>query len=84
MEGLNGEVAIAKARTAALTKRPSKDREDRIKERPGFHNFPGDLLGIQGGLPITYAGQTVGGIGVSGRPSHEDEAIGHAGLAALE
>jgi glc operon protein GlcG len=84
MEGSTGEVAIAKARTAALTKRPSKDWEDRLKERPGFHAFPGALLGLQGGVPLTYQGQGVGGIGVSGRPSHEDEVVARAGLAALE
>jgi glc operon protein GlcG len=83
MEGMSGEIASAKARSAALTKRPTKEWEDRIKERAGFLNFPG-LLPIQGGLPITHQGQCVGGIGVSGRPSHEDEIVARAGLAGLE
>ena len=34
------EVAVGKARTAALTRRPSKFFEDRVKERPGFLVFP--------------------------------------------
>jgi glc operon protein GlcG len=84
MDGMSADVAVAKARTAALTKRPSKDFEDRIKDRPGFLGFPGHLLGIQGGLPLTYQGQHVGAIGVSGRPSHEDEIVARAGLAAIE
>jgi glc operon protein GlcG len=44
------EVATGKARTAALTRRPSKFWEDRVKERPAFVNFPAGLL-IQGGVP---------------------------------
>jgi len=83
-DGQTGDVAVAKARTSALTKRPSKDREDRVKERPGMAGFPGNLLAIQGGLPIMYQGHCVGGIGVSGRPSEEDEIVAKSGLAALE
>jgi uncharacterized protein GlcG (DUF336 family) len=82
LEGMNGEVAVAKARGAALTNRSTKEWEERLKERIGFLNFP-NVLPIQGGLPIEYQGQVVGAIGVSGRPSHEDEIVARAGLAAL-
>ncbi len=82
LEGMSGEIAVAKARGAALTKRSTKEWEERLKERIGFLNFP-NLLPIQGGLPIEHQGQCVGGIGVSGRPSHEDEIVARAGLAAL-
>jgi len=76
------EVAAAKARTSALTRRPSKFWEERLKDRPGFVNFPG-VLHIQGGLPIMYEGECVGAIGVSGVQSHEDEQIAQAGLNSL-
>lgn len=76
------EVAIAKARTSAISRRPSKVWEDRVKERPAFLNFPG-VLQIQGGLPILHAGDCVGAIGVSGVQSHEDEEIAKAGIDAL-
>jgi glc operon protein GlcG len=76
------EVAIGKARTSAITRRPSKFWEERVKERPGFLNFPG-VLQVQGGLPIMYRGECVGAIGVSGVQSHEDEQIAQAGLNAL-
>lgn len=76
------EVATAKARTSAITRRPSKFWEERIKDRPGFLNFPG-VLQVQGGLPIIYQGECVGAIGVSGVQSHEDEQIAQAGLDAL-
>jgi len=85
MEGvapISAEVACGKARTSALTKRPSKFFEDRVKERPAFANFPAGLL-IQGGLPILHQSECVGAIGVSGVQSHEDEQIAQAGIAAL-
>jgi glc operon protein GlcG len=76
------EVAVGKARTSALTKRPSKFFEDRVKERPAFIAFPAGLF-IQGALPIMHEGECVGAIGVSGVQSAEDEQIARAGLAAL-
>jgi glc operon protein GlcG len=76
------EVAVGKARTAALTRRPSKDFEDRVKERPAFISFPAGLL-IQGALPIMHQNECVGAIGVSGVQSFEDEQIARAGIAAL-
>jgi glc operon protein GlcG len=76
------EVAAGKARTAALTRRPSKFWEDRVKERPAFVDFPAGLL-IQGGVPVMYQNECVGGIGVSGVQSYEDEQIAQAGAAAV-
>jgi glc operon protein GlcG len=79
---ISTEVAFGKARTSALTKRPSKFFEDRVKERPAFVNFPAGIL-IQGGLPIIHQNECVGAIGVSGVQSHEDEQIAQAGISAL-
>jgi glc operon protein GlcG len=79
---ISAEVSIGKARTAAMTKRPSKFFEDRVKERPAFANFPAGIL-IQGGLPIMHRGECVGAIGVSGVQSHEDEQVAQAGVSAL-
>jgi glc operon protein GlcG len=76
------EVATQKAKTSAITRRPSKFWEDRVKDRLGFINFPG-VLQIQGGLPIMYEGECVGAIGVSGVQSHEDEQIAKAGIDVL-
>ena len=77
------EVAVAKARTSALTKRPTKFFEDRIKERPAFVTFPTPGVMFQGGLPLVHQGECVGAIGVSGVQSHEDEQVAQAGVAAL-
>ena len=79
---ISATVAMGKAQTSALTKRPSKFFEDRVKERPAFANFPSGLL-IQGAVPIMARNECVGAIGVSGVASHEDEQIAKAGAAAL-
>lgn len=76
------EVATQKARTAALSRQPTKRMEDLVRERPGLLRFP-DRLPIQGGLPLMHDAECVGGIGVSGVQSHEDEEIAAAGVAAL-
>jgi glc operon protein GlcG len=45
-------------------------------------NFP-DAFPIQGGVPVLFEGQVIGGVGVSGVQSHEDEQVALAGIAAL-
>ncbi len=79
---ISGEVSMGKARTSAMTRRPSKFFEDRVKDRPAFVNFPAGIL-IQGGVPIMHQNECVGGVGVSGVQSHEDEQIAQAGANAL-
>jgi uncharacterized protein GlcG (DUF336 family) len=79
---ISAEVSLGKARTSAMTRRPSKFFEDRVKERPAFVTFPAGLL-IQGAVPIMHQNECVGAIGVSGVQSHEDEQIALAGVSAL-
>lgn len=79
---MSTDIALGKARMAALTKRASKFWEDRVSERPGFLNFPFGLP-IQGGLPIFHGAQCVGAIGVSGVASIEDEQLAIAGIQAV-
>jgi glc operon protein GlcG len=80
---ISATVAMGKAQTSALTKRPSKFFEDRVKERPGFVTFPTPGVMFQGGVPIVHQGECVGAIGVSGVQSHEDEQVAQAGVNAL-
>src|SRR5579863_6514350 len=77
------EVATLKARTAAISRSPTKGLEEVVKERPATATFPGRLP-VQGGIPIMFRGQCVGGIGVSGAKSHEDEQVALAGLSDLD
>jgi uncharacterized protein GlcG (DUF336 family) len=79
---ITAEVSLGKARTSAMTKRPSKFFEDRIKERPAFAGFPAGIL-IQGAVPLIHDNECVGAIGVSGVQSQEDEQVAQAGANAL-
>lgn len=79
---MTAEVAALKARTAAVTRRPTKVWEDLVKDRPVMMKFP-DNLPIQGGVPIMAQGECVGAIGVSGVQSQQDEQIAKAGIASL-
>jgi glc operon protein GlcG len=78
----SAEIATLKARTAAIAKAPTKALEDVVKERPAVGLMPGRLP-VQGGVPIIYNGECVGGVGVSGVKSHEDEIVAIAGREAL-
>jgi uncharacterized protein GlcG (DUF336 family) len=78
----NAEIALKKGRTSATTRRPSKAWEDRVAGgRLSMLAMP--VLPVQGGLPIFVQGECVGGIGVSGVQSHEDEQIAQAGIEAV-
>jgi uncharacterized protein GlcG (DUF336 family) len=78
----NAEIAIGKARTAAVSRRSTKVWEDRISGgRLSMLAMP--ILPVQGGVPILHEGQCVGAVGVSGVQSHEDEQIANVGIAAL-
>ncbi len=77
------EIAMLKARSAAVTRRSTKVTEDLIAGgRVSLLKMP--ALPVQGGLPIMYEGQCVGGIGASGAQSSEDELVCTAGIAKLE
>jgi glc operon protein GlcG len=76
------EVALLKARSAAITHRPGKTWEETVKTRPGTLNFP-DAFHVTGGVPILHQGEVIGAVGVSGVQSFEDEQVAMAGIAAL-
>jgi glc operon protein GlcG len=76
------EIATLKARSAAMTHRAGEVWEETVKQRPGMLNFP-DAFPVQGGVPILHQGDVIGGVGVSGVQSHEDEQVASAGIAAL-
>jgi glc operon protein GlcG len=73
------DVGIAKARTAAIFRRPSKVFEDQVKNgRVAALALPG-AVALQGGVPIIVDGKVVGAIGVSGNSPQEDEDIAKVG-----
>ena len=81
---ISAEIALAKARTAALGRRESKVYEDMINGgRMSFLSAPVLHGMLEGGVPIVVEGQVVGAVGVSGVKSTEDAQIARAGIAAL-
>lgn len=77
------DVAIAKARTAAIFRRPSRVFEEQVKNgRVAALALPG-ASALIGGLPLTSGGRVVGAVGISGDAPQVDEDIAAAGVAAL-
>lgn len=77
------EVAIKKARSAALFKRPTKAFEDALAGgRMGILALPG-AIPSEGGVPIVVDGKPIGAIGVSGVTSAQDGQIAKAGVDTL-
>ncbi len=80
-------ISIGKARTAVLFKRPTKAFEDIIKNgRTAMVALPDSFFTpLQGGIPITFDGQIVGGVGVSGAASaQQDEELAIAGANVFQ
>ena len=82
----SGNLAIEKARTAALFKRPTKAFQDvlagggdglRILSLKG-------VVAIEGGIPLVMDGKIVGAIGVSGATSSQDAQCAKAGADVLK
>ncbi len=72
------DVGIAKARTAAIFRRPSGVFEDQVKNgRIAALALPG-AVALKGGVPIVVDGKVIGAVGVSGNSPQEDEDIARA------
>jgi glc operon protein GlcG len=85
----SANIAIGKARTSALFKKPTKIFEDAIKGgRTSMITLGGDLQNftpLQGGIPLEWEGKVVGAIGVSGAASaQQDEELAIVGAKALD
>lgn len=78
------DIAIGKARTAALFEKPTAAFEEIIKNgRTPMLAIEG-MTPLQGGVPVRVDGAVVGAIGVSGAASAaQDEELALAGSAAL-
>ena len=77
-------ISIGKARTAVIFKRPTRVFEEIIKNGRTPMVALVDFTPLQGGVPIEVDGQIVGGIGVSGAASaQQDEELAIAGANSL-
>jgi len=77
-------VAIEKARTAAMFRRPTKMFEDAIAGGRNALLGMNGAIPIEGGLPIVVNGKVIGAVGVSGLTSPQDAQVAKAGLDAIE
>ena len=78
-------VSIAKSRSAALFKRPTKVFQDMLASGgAGVRVLALErAVPIEGGVPLVINGEIVGGIGASGGSSDQDGVVAGAGAAAL-
>lgn len=82
----SAKVAIEKARSSALFKRPTKAFEDALAAGgDGLRTLGLDgAVPLEGGVPIVMDGKIVGAIGVSGAKSSQDAQCAQLGADALK
>lgn len=82
----SADVAVAKARSAALFKRPTKALQDGLAAGGAgmrILGLPG-AVPVEGGVPVVADGKIVGAIGVSGDKSENDGQCATAGAATIK
>ena len=80
------QIAIDKAMSSAMYRRPTKAFADALASGPGgvrILNLRG-ASAIEGGLPIVVGGKVVGAVGVSGVTAEQDGQVAKAGADALK
>ena len=85
-QNASGDLAIGKARTSALFRRPTRAFQDALAA--GGDNLR--VLGLTGampnagGIPIVLGGHLIGAIGVSGGSVDQDAQVAQRGAAAVK
>jgi len=81
---MGATISIGKARTAVLFKKPTRFFEELINKGRTAMTAVDGFTPLIGGIPIVIDGQVVGGIGVSGAASaNQDEELALAGAGAF-
>lgn len=85
-QNASGQVAINKARSAAIYKRPTKSFEDQLATGgDGLRVLRLEgAIPVEGGVPLVIDGKIVGAIGVSGATSAQDLQCAKAGADLLK
>jgi uncharacterized protein GlcG (DUF336 family) len=80
------EIAIEKAKTAALFRRPTKSFQDTLAGGGDGLRILGltGAVPVDGGIPIIVDGKLIGAIGASGGSSDQDGRTAQAGAAAIK
>lgn len=79
------EIAIGKAKSAALFRRPTKVFQDGVAAGGAGIRFLGltGAVPVEGGVPLVVNGKVIGAVGASGGTSDEDGKVANAGAAAI-
>src|SRR6516162_3443708 len=81
---MGATISIGKARTAVLFKKPTRFFEELINKGRTAMTAVDGFTPLIGGIPVVIDGQVVGGIGVSGAASaNQDEELALAGANAV-
>jgi len=81
---MGATISVGKARTAVLFKKPTRFFEELINKGRTAMTAVDGFTPLIGGIPIVVDNQVVGGIGVSGAASaDQDEQLAVAGASAL-
>ena len=82
----SANVAVDKARSAALYKRPTKAFQDALASGGAGMRVLGlqGAVPVEGGVPIIADGKIIGAIGVSGANSDQDGQCAVAGAAVIK
>jgi glc operon protein GlcG len=81
-QAASGQVAIDKARTAAIFVRPSRVIEEQVSSgRLGALALHG-AVALTGGIPLLAGDEVIGAIGTSGETPDQDESVSIAGARA--
>src|SRR5215471_18558075 len=81
---MGATISVGKARTAVLFKKPTRFFEELINKGRTAMTAVAGFTPLIGGIPIVVDGQVVGGIGVSGAASaNQDEELAQAGAAVF-
>lgn len=82
----SAQVAVDKARSATLYKRPTKVFQDALAAGGAGLRILDlrDAMAVEGGVPLLADGKIIGAIGVSGDTSEHDNQCATAGAATLK
>jgi glc operon protein GlcG len=82
----SSQVAISKARSSAMFKRPTKSFQDLVSKGGDGLRYLGleGAVPLEGGIPIVMDGKIVGAIGMSGGTSAQDAQCAQVGADALK
>ena len=80
------EVAMEKAKSAALFRRPTKAFQDAVAAGGEGLRILGlkGAVPVEGGIPIIVDGKIIGAVGASGGSSDQDGKTAQAGAAAMK